>query len=870
MKKFLLIIPALIGVSLFGYSRHITGGEIFHTYLGPGSSPGTSQYLITLRLFRDFFSTGAELDPSVNIAIYDKLTNNEVSGSPFAVELDHIDILEKSGNIPCIVNAPDVKFKVGYYFFTVTLQNNSQGYWVVFQRCCRIDNITNLSVAVGTGATYLGSIAGTSTLGSGNNSSPEFLVKDTALVCQNRNFTLDFGATDPDGDLLTYEFCEAYDGGSNGSPVVTNPPPPPYNSVPYQFGYSATAPLGPGIGINANTGLISGVAPSAGTYVIAVCITEWRNGVPINTHRKDFILKVADCDFVAAQLPLSAVYCENFNVYFENMAASSLIYSWFWDFGVVPIQSDTSNLPTPTYTYPDTGTFTVKLVVNRGDPCSDSTTMQLGVYPGCFPDFISTGVCVNKPTQFVDQSNTTYGSVNSWRWDFGESSASNDTSRVQNPSYTYNTTGVKTVQLVITSTKGCRDTITHDITIIDKPPLSLPFRDTLICSIDTLQLNAIGNGTWSWTPGYNISNATTSSPLVWPKQTTYYVANLDDNGCKNKDSIRVRVVDFVTLQVRPDTTFCRGDGVQLNAVTDALAFSWTPASDLSDPNIVNPIANPFNTTTYQLTASIGKCSASDAVTVKVVPYPIVNAGPDTTVCFRTAAQLNGSVVASNFYWKPQGTLNNPNILNPIAVPSGTTHYVLTGTDTLGCPKPSFDTAIVTVLPKVNAFAGNDTAIVVGQPLQLNASGGEGYFWSPPTGLTSTSVFNPMAFLNGSIDSIRYVVHVTDEKGCVDSADIIVKVFKTNPQIFVPTGFTPNGDGLNETVKPIAVGIDKIEYFRVYNRWGQLVFSTTINGHGWDGRIGGRLQATNTYVWLVKARDYTGKQVFQKGTVTLIR
>jgi gliding motility-associated-like protein len=159
---------------------------------------------------------------------------------------------------------------------------------------------------------------------------------------------------------------------------------------------------------------------------------------------------------------------------------------------------------------------------------------------------------------------------------------------------------------------------------------------------------------------------------------------------------------------------------------------------------------------------------------------------------------------------------------------------------------------------------------VGQPLQLNASGGEGYLWSPPTGLTSTTVFNPMAFLNGSIDSIRYVVQVTDEKGCVDSADIIVKVFKTNPQIFVPTGFTPNGDGLNETVKPIAVGIDKIEYFRVYNRWGQLVFSTTINGHGWDGRIGGKLQGSNTYVWLVKARDYTGKQVFQKGTVTLIR
>ena len=61
-----------------------------------------------------------------------------------------------------------------------------------------------------------------------------------------------------------------------------------------------------------------------------------------------------------------------------------------------------------------------------------------------------------------------------------------------------------------------------------------------------------------------------------------------------------------------------------------------------------------------------------------------------------------------------------------------------------------------------------------------------------------------------------------------------------------------------------------EYFRVYNRWGQLVFSTTVNGHGWNGEISGRPQTTNTFVWLVKAIDYTGKPIFQKGTSTLIR
>ena len=345
---------------------------------------------------------------------------------------------------------------------------------------------------------------------------------------------------------------------------------------------------------------------------------------------------------------------------------------------------------------------------------------------------------------------------------------------------------------------------------------------------------------------------------------------MDDNGCINNDSIRIRVVDRVTLNVRTDTTFCAGDGVQLGANTDGLQFLWTPNLNLNNPNILNPIANPPVNTTYQLTARIGNCSATDDVRVYVVPYPFVNAGPDVSICYNTSVQLNATIRASNYYWRPQGSLNNPNILNPIAHPALTTKYILTATDTLGCPKPGYDTVTVTVRPKVQASAGRDTMIVFGQPLQLNATGGENYVWTPPAYLNNTSVSNPVAKINSSLDSIRYKVYVTDEQGCLDSASMLVKIFRTNPQIFVPSGFTPNGDGLNDVLKPIAVGVDRIEYFSVYNRWGQLVFTTTINGKGWDGQIGGKPQTTNTFVWMVKAVDYTGKPIFQKGTSTLIR
>ena len=872
MKKIFPIFLLLFVFASPTYARHIAGGEIFYEYLGPGASAGTSMYKITLRLFRDCQSTGAQLDPTINIAIFDKAGNKEISGSPFTVNLDHISQIQKSGSIPCIINAPIVCYEVGYYFLNVTLTDNSDGYWMSFQRCCRIDNITNLSLAVGSGATYLGSIAGTDDIGviGQHNSSPQFFLRDTALVCQNRNFKLDFSAVDPDGDSLSYQFCEAYDGGSTTTPVITNPPPPPYSTVPYGFTYSDVSPLGPGVVINPKTGIITGIAPGAGAYVIAVCINEWRNGHVINTHRKDFILEIGNCDFVAAELPLSAIFCDDFATTFSNVTPSSLIYAWHWDFGINGITTDTSNISTPTYTYPDTGIYIVKLVVNPGDPCSDSATMQLGLYPGFFPDFASTGICNNKPTRFNDLTTATYGTVNAWQWDFGETTVINDTSHLKNPVYTYPDIGIKNVQFIAQSSKGCVDTVYKDVTIIDKPPITLPFRDTLICKIDTLQLHASGAGVFSWTPNYNILLSGSSDPFVYPQTTTWYKVQLDESGCINNDSVRVRVIDHVDVTVRNDTTFCKGDGVQLSAVTNGLQFLWAPNTDLSNAAIINPIANPTTTTTYQLRASVGKCFATDDVRVFVVSYPFVNAGTDLTICYKTSVQLNGASTASNYFWKPQGSLSNPNILSPVATPPFTTKYILTATDTLGCPKPGYDTVLVTVLPKVNAFAGRDTAIVAGQPLHLNASGGESFLWTPSFGLNRTAVPDPIATLFGNPDSIRYKVTVRDVAGCLDSASVLVKIFRTNPQIFVPTGFTPNGDGRNDVLKPIAVGIEKIEYFRVYNRWGQLVFSTTANGAGWDGKIGGRNQTTATFVWLVKATDYTGKSVFQKGTSTLIR
>jgi gliding motility-associated-like protein len=155
-------------------------------------------------------------------------------------------------------------------------------------------------------------------------------------------------------------------------------------------------------------------------------------------------------------------------------------------------------------------------------------------------------------------------------------------------------------------------------------------------------------------------------------------------------------------------------------------------------------------------------------------------------------------------------------------------------------------------------------------LQFNATGGTQFVWSPGTSLNKTNIADPIGLYTGNFDSITYKVVITDAAGCKDSTRVTVRVFRTEAQVFVPTAFTPNGDGHNDYFRPIPVGIARFEYFRVYNRWGELVYNNISGETGWDGRLNGRDQASGTYVWLLKGVDFGGRPIMQKGHVTLIR
>ncbi|MFZ1368986.1 MAG: hypothetical protein WAR78_01305, partial [Ferruginibacter sp.] len=322
MKKFLVFI-SLIFIFSDVFPAHITGGEMIYRYLGPGSTANTKSYRITLKLFRDNLGGGAAMPGVVRIGIFNNDNNGHISFSPFDISISTTTLVAVTPPPLCMTNPPELNYSMGVYEFVIDLPNNANGYTATYQTCCRINSLENVFTQTppgqGEGSTYSCFISGSNQL-AGNNSSPQFRTV-LSPVCYRGSFTFDFGAFDPDGDSLVYSFCNAYNRGASVNANNVTPTSPPYQSVTYINGYSGSNPLGSGAILNTQTGIISGIAPqNPGNYVVCVCINEYRNGVLIGRHRKDFILPVDDCAIPTSTLNPVYTSCDGFTVNFANLA----------------------------------------------------------------------------------------------------------------------------------------------------------------------------------------------------------------------------------------------------------------------------------------------------------------------------------------------------------------------------------------------------------------------------------------------------------------------------------------------------------------------------------------------------------------------
>ncbi|TMI79923.1 MAG: gliding motility-associated C-terminal domain-containing protein [Bacteroidetes bacterium] len=199
-----------------------------------------------------------------------------------------------------------------------------------------------------------------------------------------------------------------------------------------------------------------------------------------------------------------------------------------------------------------------------------------------------------------------------------------------------------------------------------------------------------------------------------------------------------------------------------------------------------------------------------------------------------------------------------------ATKSGTYHAVLF--DNFGCSVVTEKQNVVIDSPKPGVTYPVEYA-VIDIPVFLEARQiGSTALWSPATFLDNPASFTPS--FKSSSDQL-YTVEIRTISGCVTVDTQLVKIV-SHVDIFVPTAFTPNGDGLNEVLRPTLMGIKELKYFRVYNRWGQVLFETKTERAGWDGTQNGTRMPTQVVVWITEGIGVDGRTYVKKGTSTLVR
>jgi gliding motility-associated-like protein len=202
-------------------------------------------------------------------------------------------------------------------------------------------------------------------------------------------------------------------------------------------------------------------------------------------------------------------------------------------------------------------------------------------------------------------------------------------------------------------------------------------------------------------------------------------------------------------------------------------------------------------------------------------------------------------------------------------PTSSINYTVYVKDTSGCA----DTLTTSIVVHSDAVLdlGSDITIYPGDTVQMSPSGNCLYFqWFPPMGLSQSNISNPTA---SPTVNTKYYVTGTTEHGCVatDSINIFVE---TETALAVPNAFTPGNSGGNNTLKVIRRGTAELKSFRIYNRWGTLVFESNDINKGWDGKYKGEPQPMGVYMYMVEAVGASsqagGNKFYKQGNVTLIR
>ena len=397
--------------------------------------------------------------------------------------------------------------------------------------------------------------------------------------------------------------------------------------------------------------------------------------------------------------------------------------------------------------------------------------------------------------------------------------------------------------------------------LIDQQLFTIP--DTILCFGQSVTLNTISNlPNVSWSPPLGLSCINCLSPVAAPDSTTLYTITAALGNCVLTQDVLVSVDYPQQIVACADAAICLNDSTQLS-VTGVTNYIWAPAASLTNPNISNPIAFPSVTTTYTVTG-ISPCgSSTDTVVITVHPLPNVDAFPDTTICPWSATTMWASG-GTSYWWWSNGALIDTGSTVVVGAPVDSTIYMVVASNQYFC----VDTAYVAIelWPVPHAYAGPDVTVFLYDSVQLFAGGGVSFVWTPSYGLSDTTSASIWA---SPEETTCYVLTATTIHGCVD-VDTVCVIVDDDPHCYIPNAFSPNGDGNNDLLKIIHMGIFDLDDFRIYNRWGEMVYRSSDLEKGWNGYFKGEVAPVGVYVYYVAGHGHKDKQVSMRGNVTLIR
>jgi len=484
-----------------------------------------------------------------------------------------------------------------------------------------------------------------------------------------------------------------------------------------------------------------------------------------------------------------------------------------------------------------------------------------------------TDICFieNKPTVFLG-NDTSFCSNNSVLLNAKNPNASyvwEDGST--NQTHTVNSTGIYSV--TVTNSGGCSSSDSIVITVLPLPVVTT-INDTSLCSGSSITLATSSNigKTFLWSSSMGISNVNSISPVVSPATKTKYVITATSaQGCSSKDSVTINVLPSPTVSASvAEPLSCVGTGAHLSAISSgAIQYNWSPSNSLNNSSVSDPIASPNISTNYVVQVKDGNgCMAKDSVVVNIKQKSTFNLTPSSAaICTGESIILTASG-GDIYQWLPSQTIQNPNSSSTSIFPSTNTTYKVIITDSICHVTDSlFSTITLTSLPNTAISKSNDVDCVIGEA-KLIASGGTKYVWSPASSLSNSNIANPVAT---PAQTTTYHVQISNGNGCSVEDSIEVKVFVGEAEngYLLPSAFSPNKDGVND-----CFGVKKWGYvtdldFRIYNRWGNLVFHTMNSTDCWDGTFKGIQQPADAYVYQIRAKTICGN-VFRKGTIILIR